>query len=99
MSVERYIRVRVLNAELTPELQINYQSIGFYFHVGEKLKVTNVLSDQPRIKIAVRKNSEDRLVIVVKSLSVSEKRYGSISFTLEAFLSLPLIWWSPDSAT
>jgi hypothetical protein len=81
-----YIRVRVLDAEFPPELQINKQSIGFYFHVGKKLEDVNVLSDQSRVKIAVRKNnSEDKLVIVVKSLGESEERYGSISFALEAY--------------
>lgn len=45
----------------------------------------NVLSDQSRVKIPVRKNSEDKLVIVVKSLGESEERYGSISFTLDAY--------------
>jgi hypothetical protein len=47
----------------------------------------NVLSDQSCVKIAVRKNnSEEKLVIVVKSLvGESEERYGSISFALEAY--------------
>lgn len=80
-----YIRVRVLDAEFSPELNINKQSIGFYFHLGKKLEDVNVLSDQSRVKIPIRKNSEDKLVIVVKSLGESEERYGSISFPLDVY--------------
>ena len=37
------------------------------------------------MKIPIKKNSEEKLVIVVKSLGESEERFGSVSFTLDAY--------------
>ena len=51
--------------------------------MGKKLIDVLVLSDQSRLKIPVKKNTIENIVIVAKSLGEDEERHGSVSIPLD----------------
>jgi len=64
---------------------VNKSTVGFYFHLGKKLLDVLVLSDQSRLKIPIKKNTPEKLVLVAKNLGEDEDRHGSVTFLLDNY--------------
>jgi hypothetical protein len=79
------VTVSILDAQFAPEQAVNKSTVGFYFHLGKKLQDVLVLSDQSKLRIPVKRGSDERLVIVAKSLGEDELRHGSVSFLIEHY--------------
>jgi hypothetical protein len=62
--------------------------VGFYVHVGKKLLDVLVLSDQSRLKIPVKKNTLEKIVIVAKNLGENEEKHGSVSIPLDHYFGI-----------
>ena len=84
--------MQVIDAEFQPDQRVtNKQTIGFYIHLGKKLQDVLVIGQAAQsVRIPIRRGgaaSEDRMVLVAKSLGDDDQSYGSVSVLLEQYFS------------
>ena len=84
--------MQVIDAEFQPDQRVtNKQTVGFYIHLGKKLQDVLVIGQAAQsVRIPIRRGgaaSEDRMVLVAKSLGDDDQSYGSVSVLLEQYFS------------
>ena len=70
------------------DFHVNKSTVGFYFHIGKKLLDVLVLSDQSKLKIPIKKNANEKLVLLAKNLGEDEEKHGSVTILLENYFGV-----------
>ena len=78
------LTLSIIDAEFL-DFHVNKSTVGFYFHIGKKLLDVLVLSDQSKLKIPIKRNAQEKLVLLAKNLGEDEERHGSVTILLENY--------------